>query len=290
MGYEEEGIWNLLSQDQCKGLQTDGIHYDSNHTAAPVTNEVTIRIMFTIAMMAKWRVYLIDINGRFEKNKRLYLKIPEGFEQHYKDTQVLKLNRTIYGLKQSAQAFWSELLKAMKTMGFQRSYGDPCCYYKVVKKRLVVCLSWVDDCLFLGKNEDVVSAKNQLKTYFECDDLGYAKEYVGCKINMDQDNQVVKFRQPILIRSLEVEFNEGNKKVTTPAIAGQSLQAGEEIDILSDKVKKKYQAGVGKLLYIARWSKPEICNAVRELSRFGSRPQLAHYEAMMRVMDYCVDT
>jgi Reverse transcriptase (RNA-dependent DNA polymerase) len=113
-------------------------------------------------------MYLIDINGallnsRFgRKNKGLYLKIPEGFEQQYKDTQVLKLNRTIYGLKQSAQAFWSELLKGMKAVGFQRRYGDPNCYYKVVERRLIVCLSWVDNCLFLGKDKDVVSTKHQL--------------------------------------------------------------------------------------------------------------------------------
>jgi hypothetical protein len=50
--------------------------------------------------------------------------------------------------------------------------------------------------------------------------------------------------------------------------------------------KQKYQAGVGKLLYLARWSKPEINNAVTELSRFGSKPQRAHMKAMMRVLDY----
>jgi Reverse transcriptase (RNA-dependent DNA polymerase) len=54
----------------CK--QIDGIHYDSSHIAAPVTNDVTIRIMFTMAKMAKRSAYLIDIsgaylNGRFEQ-------------------------------------------------------------------------------------------------------------------------------------------------------------------------------------------------------------------------------
>jgi Reverse transcriptase (RNA-dependent DNA polymerase) len=102
--------------------QVDRIHYNSTHTAAPITNDTTIRIMYTLAAMAKWSAYVVDINGaflngRFEKGETLYLKIPEGFEKYYKLLQVLKLNRTIYGLKQLAQAFWSELLKAMKAMG-----------------------------------------------------------------------------------------------------------------------------------------------------------------------------
>jgi len=78
------------------------------------------------------------LNGRFGENEQLYLKIPDGFEKYYDKAKVLRLNRTIYG---SAQAFWSELLKAFKTMEFRRSDGDPCCYFKKVDNRLVVCLS-----------------------------------------------------------------------------------------------------------------------------------------------------
>jgi Reverse transcriptase (RNA-dependent DNA polymerase) len=70
------------------------------------------------------------LNSRFDKGEELFLKIPQGFEQFYKETQVLKLNRTIYGLQQAAQAFWTELLRALMAMGFTRSKGDPCCYYK----------------------------------------------------------------------------------------------------------------------------------------------------------------
>jgi len=65
---------------------------------------------------------------------------------------VMKLNHTIYGLSQSAQALWSsKLLKAFKTMEFKRSDGNLCCYFEKVDDRLVVCLSWVDDCAFLGQ-------------------------------------------------------------------------------------------------------------------------------------------
>jgi hypothetical protein len=91
----------------------------------------------------------------------------------------------------------------------------------------------------------------------------------------------------VLIQSLIDEFGAGKKLVSTPAPAGQTLQAGNVEDELCDHIKRKYQAGVGKLLYLARWSRPEIGNAVRELSRFASRPQIGHFNAMLRVMDYC---
>jgi hypothetical protein len=53
-------------------------------------------------------------------------------------------------------------------------------------------------------------------------------------------------------------------------------------------VKNKYQAGVGKLLHQTQWSRPEIGNLVRELSKFSSKPQTCHQSAMERMMNFCV--
>jgi Reverse transcriptase (RNA-dependent DNA polymerase) len=296
--------WAMKKKPNCKFRarinargyeQVDGIHYDSSSIAAPVTNDVTIRIMYTLATLANWKAYVVDVqgaflNGHFQEEETLYLKIPEGFEDKYdKNSQVLKLNRTIYGLKQAATAFWSALLKALTAMGYVRSKGDPCCYFKIVDNRIMMCLSWVDDCLFLGTEDDVISSKTELMKHFNCDDNGFSDEYVGCKIEMCSGNKMTKFTQPVLIRSLIEEFNSGKKKVSTPAAPGQTLQAGKTEDEVDIHEKKRYQAGVGKLLYLTRWSRPEIGNSVRELSRFAARPQLIHVVAMQRVMDYCVD-
>ena len=69
------------------------------------------------------------------------MKIPEGFEKHYNSNQVLRLKRTIYGLKQAANSFWVELLQALTKMGFKRSDADPCLYYKTENGDTTVCLS-----------------------------------------------------------------------------------------------------------------------------------------------------
>ena len=67
---------------------------------------------------------------------------------------------------------------------------------------------------------------------------------------------------------MSMRLNAGTRKVATLTSAGKTFQAGEVQDELTMDEKRKYQAGVGKLLYIARWSKPDISNAVPELSRF----------------------
>jgi Reverse transcriptase (RNA-dependent DNA polymerase) len=72
-----------------------------------------------LVALAGWEMQVIDIQGafligRFNDEEDLYMKVPQGFEDKYNKNSVLKLNRTIYGLKQAANAFWSELLKGIK--------------------------------------------------------------------------------------------------------------------------------------------------------------------------------
>jgi hypothetical protein len=62
------------------------------------------------------------------------------------------------------------------------------------------------------------------------------------------------------------------------------------VDLIGEE-QTKYCQGVGKLLHTMRWSRPELYNATRQLSRFmtlgASGP---HIKAMLRVMEYCVAT
>jgi hypothetical protein len=74
------------------------------------------------------------LKGKLSNGEEMYLQIPQGFEIYYEKGMVLKLQRTIYGLKQAAFAFWRELLMAFNAMGFKRSSADPCLYFKNSEK------------------------------------------------------------------------------------------------------------------------------------------------------------
>jgi Reverse transcriptase (RNA-dependent DNA polymerase) len=100
--------------------------------------------------LADWEGHVIDVKGaflkgRFNDGEEMYLQIPKGFEKYYDTGITLKLQRTIYGLKQAVLAFWRELLMAFNAMGFQQSSADPCLYYKNSKNGIVIWILWVDD-------------------------------------------------------------------------------------------------------------------------------------------------
>jgi hypothetical protein len=277
--------------------QEDGEHYDSASIASPVTNDITIRMMLVLMLMAGWTGYLVDVkgaflHGEFENNEEIYTKIPEGFEKYW-DPKVWawKLTKTIYGMKQAAMCFWREILKAMNYMGFQRGSADPCLYWKYDKKKgYTIWLSWIDDCLGLGPRDNVMESKNEFCKLFDCDDIGEFKEYVGCKLHIDRDNRTMKFTQPVLIQSFEDEFILPKYNYKVPGEPHKVLQKCEEGHALNHKKHALYRKGVGKLLHLMRWSRPEIYNPVRETSRRMSVPNEDHYKAMLRIMKYCTIT
>ena len=65
----------------------------------------------------------------------------------------------------------------------------------------------------------------------------------------------VKFTQPVLIQSLQGEFgivldNDAN----TPATPAEILRPGPPENCLSHLHMAQYQSGVGKLLYLMKWT------------------------------------
>ena len=94
----------------------------------------------------------------------------------------------------------------------------------------------------------------------------------------------------MLLQSFQDEFELPNDKFTTPVAPGSVLTAGNEEDHIDVHRQSKYRTGTGKLLHMMRWSRPNIFNAVQEISRFGGKATEAHYKQMLRTMKYCVDT
>ena len=68
-------------------------------------NDAAIQIILTVMLMVDWMERIMDgkgvfLNGEFHNGEDLYLIVPEGMKHHYKNNEVLKLNKMIYGLKQ----------------------------------------------------------------------------------------------------------------------------------------------------------------------------------------------
>ena len=76
----------------------------------------------------------------------------------------------------------------------------------------------------------------------------------------------MKIIQPVLVQSLQdkFDFENPNSCPETPAPVGSHLMASGHP--LSPEQQTKYRSGVGKFLYLTKWSRPEIANSVCELT------------------------
>jgi hypothetical protein len=78
---------------------------------------------------------------------------------------------------------------AMDGMNMAKNVVDPCLFYQWIDGQLIiVILLWVDDFAIFGPDELVPGIKNHLLSLFNCKDVGEIKEYVGCRIERDQEN------------------------------------------------------------------------------------------------------
>ena len=276
--------------------QVDGEHYDEDDKFAPVVNDITINIVLTLALMAGWAIKLLDVlgaflQGSFEKGRQIYMEVPEGFKDFYGKDSVLLMLRTLYGTIQAAKRFWLKLWGTFANMNYCKSNADPCLYFKWTVAGLVLWISWVDDCMTCGPDREVDRERKRMMEKFDCDDIGEIKEFIGCKISRKKKKRSMRITQPVLLQSFNDEFAAGKKggAVGSPGAPGETLHKCDEGAEVDAQRQREYRSGVGKLLYMKK-SRPEILNAVRDLSRFLGRAGEAHMKAMHRVMRYCLST
>ena len=172
-------------------------------------------------------------------------------------------------------------------MRFARSTADPCLYFKWTLNGLAITALWIDDVLIIGSKKAALKTSWDLMSRFECEDCGEITEYIGCKI--EREGRKLKFTQLVLLQSFSNEFEMPSPKYNTPAVAGTVLIPGKEEERLSVKETKKYRSGVGKLMHMMQYSRLEIYNLVCDCVRHMKEPSQVHFDAMIRVMKYCVD-
>ena len=97
-----------------------------------------------------------------------------------------------------------------------------------------------------------------------------------------------------MVKKLEKTFGELVCKLPTyktPGTPGFGVIRPKEDDVKVDPDQQSlYRTGVGMLLYLIKHSRPDISNAVRELTKCLDGASPAAYKEMLRVVKYVLDT
>ena len=132
----------------CQGdKKVHGVDYFD--TYSPVVYWTKVRIILILSLILGLDTKQIDYTCDFLHTlitEDVYVCMSRGFKEEGK---VLKLQRSLYGLRQSPRNFFECLKENLIKVGFKQSEVDPCLFIS----EKVICLVYVGDTLFFSSNE-----------------------------------------------------------------------------------------------------------------------------------------
>jgi hypothetical protein len=223
--------------------------------------------------------------------EEVYMAFPEGYSEFCPESQdtskgVLRLLKTVNGLKQAPKAWYEEIHGFFVACGLTRSNEDHNMY---LSTKLVIII-YVDDLLLFSSDmRDFTEMKSALHGRFEMSDLGEIRQFLGMRIERNRKKRQLflhqtPYFQDILSRVDMVSCNG----VQTPMEVNSHLCPFEnETDITKTS---EYQSTVGSVMYAMLGTRPDLAYSISTLGKFSSAPIMSHHSALKRVIRYIKQT
>jgi Reverse transcriptase (RNA-dependent DNA polymerase) len=273
-------------------LQIEGI--DFFETYAPVVQWSTIRLLLGIVLTEGWSTQQVDYTNAFaqaEIHEEIYVEYPKLFKSVSGEDRVLKLKKSLYGLRQAPKTFYDKLRLGLLERGWQQSKIDPCLFMKPG----MICVVYVDDTIIgaldiTDINREILSLGILDKTkkhVFTLRNEGAVSDFLGIRIQQI-DKLKFKLTQLGLIEKILTTMNlEECNGCQTPATS-EPLHA--DTDGPTFKESWKYDSVIGMMMYLANNTRPEIAYAVHQAARFTHQPRHSHAIGVKRIARYLKQT
>ncbi|UYV81944.1 hypothetical protein LAZ67_21000209 [Cordylochernes scorpioides] len=156
---------------------------DFFETYSPVINFSVIRMIFALTINKNWYNRHLDVDNAYlygELNEEIYMSPPDGSNDEKCEGKVLKLNRPIYGLRQSGLEWYCTLDKALEDIGFRRLAACNCLY--TFEDKAVIAI-YVDDLALFAESEDILTnIEEKIREKFKIKNLGPIKYFLGVEM------------------------------------------------------------------------------------------------------------
>ena len=263
---------------------------DFSATFSPVIRLSTLRLMLAYFGSKGWVIEQIDITAAFlhaDLPKPVFAYPPPGMNLPNK---LLRLHKAIYGLKDACRLWYETLAEFLVRMGFTKCPFDPCLFSMQTEEGKVFVTVFVDDILIIGKSSHRVEiVKSVILKKFPGTNLGKISHLLKMNVIYEQESKVVVIHLAQYIDQLLLQCGMSNcKPVSTPMDPGfdsnnDTLSSGGDID-------EPYKSLLGGLMYLSLAARPDITFAVSKLARYASKPKLAHWKALKRILRYLAGT
>jgi Reverse transcriptase (RNA-dependent DNA polymerase) len=279
--------------------QIEGVDYFD--TFAPVVSWTTVRLLLILSAILNLNTRQVDYTAAFvhapidrdpnydslspeqQARQGVYVDMPQGFSRKGK---VLRLKKSLYGLKQSPRNFFQHLKSKLESVGFHAATDVDSCLFISDK---VICLCYVDDTLLFSPKQEwideVIDKLRQTDLSIEIEDD--VAGFLGVQIKRDDNAGTVTLTQTGLIdRIIDALHIEGLPPKETPA--DDVLTMDKEGDPPYGTFN--YASVIGMMWYLYGHSRPDLGFALSQAARFSFAPKRSHELALIRIGQYLKGT
>ena len=241
--------------------------------------------MVGISAELDFEIHQMDVKCAFLNGvpeEEIFIKVPDGLGVELPPGHGLKLQKSLYGLKQSPRCWYKALSDFFESIGFLPAIIDPCLFYHQDPSRPCFVFVHVDDLVIMGPNVNFL--KDKIKSRFEMEDMGECKYVLGMRVKRDRVNRTITLSQDRYAREILEEFGLLNCKPTLTPLPGNTLTC----PIKNQPVDPgfNYRRGVGLLQYLVQCTRPDLALSVSYLSQFLNSPDKIHQEQHLYTLRY----
>jgi Reverse transcriptase (RNA-dependent DNA polymerase) len=174
---------------------------DYYETYSPDARLTSFRLMLALATRNGWAINNFDfdqayLNSKPDNDDVVYVEQPPDYETKDRREWVMRLLRSLYGLKQVVKNWYETLYKALMELEFTRCEVDHGVFYKEVGKDIVIFLVHVDDGMVTGSNVKLIRKfKEDLNAKYRLTNLVGA---VKCQLAPRHQNHLRSRQQNIV--------------------------------------------------------------------------------------------
>nr|GEU72424.1 retrovirus-related Pol polyprotein from transposon TNT 1-94 [Tanacetum cinerariifolium] len=165
--------------------QEEGIDFEESF--ALVARIEAIRIFITNVAHKNMTIYQMDVKTAFlngELKEEIYVSQPEGLVNQDNPSQVYKLKKALYSLKQAPRAWYDMLSSFFISQQFSNGAVDPTLFTRHARKDLLLVQIYVGDIIFASTNTAMCDEfANQMTNKFKISMMGQMSFFLGLQIS-----------------------------------------------------------------------------------------------------------
>jgi hypothetical protein len=234
----------------------------------------SIRTVLALSARYNYEIHQVDIknaflNGEFQENEVIYMKLPQGLRLTNEKGKVLELLRPIYGLKQSVPPWYTSLWNALsRRLKMELCDVDQAVFHMWKAGDLIVIVVHVDDLTIVTSLVALMDhVKEQLKKDFKYSDMGKLHWILGFEVKRDRSKRTLSLSQAAYIRAILERYGFENLKPYAAPMdpncglsTNDSPKTVQEFAVMKDK---PYREAVGSAQYAS-------CGKSRSMALAGS--------------------